>query len=206
MTSIRRLAAAPVAALVGLFFLAPNAAFPADPAPAVRWTDIRSLGVEGQGWKDTQSPYDRLPARAEGVVRKPVWDLSRHSAGLHVRFASDATTLHARWTVTSGSLAMPHMPATGVSGLDLYVRTETGQWHWLAGGRPEHQTNEAVLVSSLPAGRREFLLYLPLYNGTQAAEVGVPEGAHLEPAGPWGTGTRRPILFYGTSILHGGCA
>jgi hypothetical protein len=175
-------------------------------ADTTQWTDVRTLGVEGQGWTDTKAPYDRLPARADGTVRAAVWSLSRHSAGMHARFVTDATAIQARWAVTSSNLAMPHMAATGVSGLDLYVKTEKGQWHWLAVGRPTKQTNSASLITNLPPGRREYLLYLPLYNGTQFVEIGVPKGARLDKAGPWGAGARKPMLFYGTSILHGACA
>ena len=50
----------------------------------ILWSDIRPLGVEGRGWTDTKDFYDRLPARAEGMVRTPVWDLSRNSAGMCV--------------------------------------------------------------------------------------------------------------------------
>jgi len=175
-------------------------------APSIQWTDLRQLGLEGQGWKDTEAPYDRLPARAKGVVRDAVWDLSRHSAGLHARFVTDATAIHARWSLTSPNLAMNHMAATGVSGLDLYVKTDNGAWRWLAVGRPERQTNTTVLVTGLPPGNREYLLYLPLYNGTASAEIGVPEGTGLSKAGSWGPGMRKPIVFYGTSILHGACA
>jgi hypothetical protein len=176
------------------------------PDETVLWFDIRHLGVEGQGWSDTTAPFDRLPARAEGVVRAQVWSLSRHSAGLHVRFVTDATTIHARWAVTSSRLEMPHMPATGVSGLDLYVKTDAGDWRWLAVAQPKAQTNTVQLVTGIPPGQREFLLYLPLYNGTQFVEVGVPKEAALAKAGAWGRGDRRPILFYGTSITHGACA
>jgi hypothetical protein len=35
-----------------------------------RWHDIRDLAVEGKGWTDTRAFFDRLPAKAEGVVRK----------------------------------------------------------------------------------------------------------------------------------------
>src|SRR5262249_34553805 len=97
-----------------------------DPATGIQWVDRRPLGGEGQGWTDVKAPSDRLPAKAEKTARPPVWGLSRQSAGLCVRFATDATTLHARWTVTGKNLAMPHMPATGVSGLDLYVKTAAG--------------------------------------------------------------------------------
>lgn len=183
-----------------------NAQSATPPPAALRWTDIRDLGVEGQGWQDTKATYDRLPARAEDKVRAAVWGLSRSSAGMHVRFITDATNIHARWAVTSSNLAMPHMAATGVSGLDLYVKTEKGEWRWLAVGKPDKQTNSAPLVVNLPPGRREYLLYLPLYNGIRFVEVGVPEGAAIAKAGAWGAGTRKPVLFYGTSILQGACA
>ena len=45
-----------------------------------------------------------------------------------VRFRTDATEIHADYKVTSKKLAMVHMPATGVSGLDLYATDTDGQW------------------------------------------------------------------------------
>jgi len=174
------------------------------PGTSVHWKDVRSLRVEGQGWTDTKDPFDRFPARAEPAVRKPVWDLSRDSAGLAVRFVTDAATIHARWTLRKQRLAMPHMPATGVSGLDLYVKLPTG-WHWVANGRPEKTSNEQVLLKNWPGGSREYMLYLPLYNGVTSVEIGVPAGATIEPAPARSTDVH-PVVFYGSSILQGGCA
>ena len=172
-----------------------------------RWVDVRDLEVEGKGWTDTRSFFDRLPAKAEGVVPASVWGLSHESAGLLVRFTTDATTIQARWTVTSGRLAMPHMPATGVSGLDLYVKADDGRWRWLGVGQPQDKkTNTSTLVSGLPSGRREFLLYLPLYNGVTSIEIGVPDGRTIEKSAPRAEGRGKPIVFYGTSITQGGCA
>ncbi|HAX41272.1 MAG TPA: hypothetical protein DCY80_01785 [Solibacterales bacterium] len=175
-----------------------------DTAPALGWTDVRQLRVEGQGWTETAAPFDRFPARAESSVRKAVWDLSRHSAGIAVRFVTNASTIHARWTLRNERLAMPHMPATGVSGLDLYVRLPN-RWHWVANGRPLKTENEQALLRDWPGGEREYLLYLPLYNGVTSVEIGVPEGASLAPA-PIRPAGVRPIVFYGSSILQGGCA
>src|SRR5262245_45314188 len=62
-----------------------------DDAEGISWYDLQLLSVEGKGWSDTKGPYDRLPARAEGVVRDAVWSLSRHSAGISARFVTDAT-------------------------------------------------------------------------------------------------------------------
>jgi lysophospholipase L1-like esterase len=174
------------------------------PAPSIQWKDVRQLRIEGQGWTDTKDAFDRFPARAETAVRKPVWDLSRDSAGLVVRFVTNAPTIHARWTLRKDRLALPHMPATGVSGLDLYVKLPAG-WHWVANGRPEKTTNEQILLRNWPGGSREYMLYLPLYNGVTSVEIGVPSDAAIEPA-PARSADVRPVLFYGSSILQGGCA
>ncbi|MGE3409057.1 MAG: SGNH/GDSL hydrolase family protein [Pirellulales bacterium] len=170
------------------------------------WYDIRALGIEGQGWRETKAPYDRLPGKAEGVVPASVWGLSRHSTGLAVRFVTDASTLSARWSLRNASLAMDHMPATGVSGVDLYVRKPDGGWTWLGIGRPKAQANQQILVGGLPAGRREYFLYLPLYNGVDEVQIGLPADSTLETAPARPKSKAGAICFYGTSITQGGCA
>jgi hypothetical protein len=179
-------------------------------ADGVRWYDIRQLGVEGQGWgeADCKAPYDRLPAKAEGKVRDAVWNLSRNSAGEFVRFVTDATKIDARWTLTSDRLAMPHMPATGVSGLDLYARDDQGRWRWVAVAQPKAVGTEqtATLATGIKPGKREYLVYLPLYNGVSAVEIGVPAAHMIDDAADYPTARAKPLVFYGTSITHGACA
>jgi hypothetical protein len=170
------------------------------------WYDVKLLEVEGRGWNDTKAFYDRLPAKAEGVVRDHVWNLSRQTAGMCVRFITDARSIEAAWTLTSDKLAMPHMPATGVSGIDLYARQDPWKWHWLAIGQPTGKTTQTKLVDGLPAGSREYLLYLPLYNGVESLEIGLPAGAKLARGDEYKPAHRKPIVFYGTSITQGGCA
>jgi hypothetical protein len=195
-----------------LLTLAPAAAPPLEPATAkpdektgILWYDAKAVGLEGQGWSDTKAPYDRLPARAEGVVRPPVWGLSRNSTGLCVRFVTASPAVHARWTLTGKNLAMPHMPATGVSGLDLYAKVD-GRWRWVGNGRPTSATNTAAFTTSSKNQDREYLLYLPLYNGVSAVEIGLPKSAKLHRADPRPAGKDKPVVFYGTSITQGGCA
>jgi hypothetical protein len=177
-------------------------------ADGVRWYDIRQLGVEGQGWQEVKLPYDRFPAKAEGKLRDAVWSLSRHSAGMCVRFVTDAASISARWTVTSDRLAMPHMPATGVSGLDLYAKDDTGRWRWVAVGAPKDKelTHTVTLASGVKPGSREYLVYLPLYNGVSSVEIGVPAAQQIVDAPDYPAANTKPIVFYGTSITHGACA
>lgn len=169
------------------------------PARAWRWHDAAGLTIEGKGWDDTESPYDRLPAKAKGIVRDPVWELAKCPAGITVRFSTDAPSLAVRW---DGFAAMDHMTALGVSGLDLYVMHE-GRWKWLAVGRPTQAANESRLFDDLPVESREYMLYLPLYHPVQRVELGIPGPYDLRAA------CRRemkPVVFYGTSITQGGCA
>ena len=179
---------------------------PAGADDAIAWHDIRTLTLEGRGWQDTKAPFDRLPSKAEGIVRPPVWSNSRNSAGICARFVTDAPEIHARWTVTSERLAMPHMAAIGVSGLDLYARDDEGRWRWVSVGQPTATTNTVSLVKGLEPVPREYLLYLPLYNSVSTAEIGVPTGRTIRPGEPRPAESRRPIVFYGTSITHGACA
>jgi hypothetical protein len=188
-----------------LALLLPHA--PSAAESKVAWHDIRQFVIEGRAFDDTEDPYDRLPARAKEFVRGPVWSLSRDSAGMAVRFVTDATEIRARWELRDAGLDMDHMPATGVSGLDLYARAPDGRWRWLGIGRPKQfPVNEATLASEIQPGKREYLLYLPLYNGVRKVEIGIAPDATLSMAPDYPPARRRPLLFYGTSITHGACA
>lgn len=175
----------------------------ADSGADLAWHDVQTWGLEGRGFSDTEKYYDRLPAQAKGVVRDAVWNLSRHSAGMMVLFRTDATAINVDHLVTSANLALPHMPATGVSGLDLYARDTDGHWRWVAVTRPNAQHMKTQIVSGLRPGMRDYAIYLPLYNGTESLKIGVPANSKFQPVAPR---VQKPIVFYGTSITHGACA
>ena len=85
------------------------------------WHNVIEWGVEGRILpnQERQRWFDRLPSSAESTVTPSVWSLSRDSAGMMVRFKTDATAISVHYKVTKSNLGMPHMPATGVSGVDL---------------------------------------------------------------------------------------
>jgi hypothetical protein len=175
------------------------------PEPKMTWHDPQQWGVEGRAWPDQQRQryYDRLPASAEGKVTKAVWGLSRQSAGMAVRFKSNSSTIQVRYRVMSPELAKPHIPATGASGVDLYARDASGNWRWVGVSKPTGQEISATLASKIPKEPREWMIYLPLFNGVETLEIGVEEGATFEGLPPRDKGL---IVFYGTSITHGACA
>jgi lysophospholipase L1-like esterase len=101
------------------------------------------------------------------------------------------------------------MPASGVSGLDLYGRDDDrdggggGAWRYVDTLRPTAQRITARLAHDVAPGRRTYQVNLPLYNGVTSLEIGVPHAAAFDPVAPR---KDRPVVFYGTSITQGGCA
>lgn len=167
------------------------------------WHDIRDFTLEGQGWTNTKAPYDRLPARAEGIVPEAVWNLSRHSTGISTRFICNADRIAARWTLNAYGVPLAQMALTGTKGMDLYGKID-GRWHWAGVGTPgDSEENMDNLVTGMEPVEREYQLYLPLYHGVSKVKVGIPEGFSIQPAPAF---DQKPLLFYGTSITHGASA
>ena len=125
--------------------------------------DVTQWGVEGRGWGDQERArwFDRFPAKAKKTVTPAVWNLSRHSAGMMVRFKTDATEIHAHWELMSARLGMPHMPPSGVSGLDLYARDAKGRWRWAAATRPRERYEAVVHAAALAAEVQHKLVCAP---------------------------------------------
>jgi len=172
----------------------------------ILWYDARDLTIEGKGWTDTETFYKRLPARAKSKVSKDVQTLSAHTAGIAVRFVTNAKKIKADWTV--GGFDMKHMAATGIRGLDLYAR-RNGKWEFEGTARPADNhtiANIGTFISDMPGEPTEFILYLPLYDKLLELKIGIPEDAFIAPATKRPSEKAKPIVFYGTSITQGGCA
>ena len=163
--------------------------------------------LRGQGWQDElKGTYYRFPDKAEKTVRPPVWRLSRQSAGMSIVFRSNAPEIKIRYTVRGG-LNMPHMPSTGVSGVDMYATDIDGRKRWCAGRYAFKDTitytYSKLWYATTPSKGYEYEVYLPLYNSIKWLEVGVADGYDLRflPASQ-----EKPIVLYGTSIAQGACA
>jgi len=148
-----------------------------------------------------ENRYDRLPLSYKDIVRKPLWDLSKSSAGLSLRFHSNSSCISVKWTLLFNN-RMNHMAETGIKGVDLYFNNN-GKWQYLNTARPVNIENEFMLIKNMPVEMREYKMYLPLYDGIKNIEVGIDSNSVIEkPA----VGNSRSIIFYGTSITQGGCA
>lgn len=168
-----------------------------------KFTDAEALPLYGKCSPDTYKHYTRLPTSFEGVSREPVWWLGQHSAGLFIRFSTDAPQVAVRWQSTFFA-SMNHMTDTGTRGVDLYYLSDEG-WRFAGAGRPNTQdkVTTSMLVKDAGPIEREYMLYLALYDGVDKVEIGVPAGYTVSCPRIANPTREKPIVMYGTSIMQG---
>ena len=170
----------------------------------VKWIDGRFLPIEGRVFDDVEHYYDRLPSNVTTRVNGGVRSMKHHTAGMQFRFSTDSKKLVFKWVPYSGSLAMNHMPATGVSGIDIYkFDAASGKWRYVKTGRISDAKGGEVSTGWTPG--TPCLVNLPLYNGIKSFTLGIDTNATVSALEPRKSGVTKPVVFYGTSITHGGC-
>lgn len=175
-----------------------------EPDSATVWHDVIAWGIEGREFADLPRDrwFDRLPSTARENVGEAIWDLSRDSSGMLVRFNTDATSIAVKYDLTRDELADINLSVIARSGVDLYARDPLGAWRWVSVSQPRGKCVNAKLIEGIQSRNREYALYLPMANGIASLSIGVPPDAVFS-----GTKPRlMPIVFYGTSITHGHCA
>lgn len=140
--------------------------------------------------------YSRLPDDAREKIRADVWHLSRNSAGVSINFCTNSPQITVRY-ILAGRHSMPHMPDTGISGVDLY---DGGDNRCI--GTYNFADTVTYKYTNLD-GEHNYRLYLPLYNSVKWMEIGVSDGSRFTFVG---ADDALPIVVYGTSIAHGACA
>ena len=147
---------------------------------AAKWLNPADV-VCGRWWGDElKGTYHRMPDRAQHDVRSAVWNLSKQSAGLSIKFHSNAPSIRVRYQVTD-KLNMFHMPTTGVSGLDLYATDADGLLRWCASrfnlSFKDTINYEFRHITYFTGDRRgyDYELFLPLYNEVKWMEIGVDD-------------------------------
>ena len=189
----------------------------AQKASELKYYDVRELGlpVLGKGFDDcvrqndtiSDGYFTRLPADLQGVVRKAVWDLGQNSAGLAIRFRTNSKCIGAEWRPLN-NFGMSHMTPTGVRGLDLYALVD-GEWLFVGAGQPNGKKSRNVFIRRMNGEMREYIMYLPLYDGVINLSIGIDSTAVIEKphvADLVPSEKNLPIVFYGTSVTQGGCA
>ena len=177
----------------------------------VKWIDGKFLPIEGR-WAlgDAKHYYSRLPDTLTTNVNGGVRGMRTHTSGMLFRFRTDSDFLVIRHTPLNGWHAMGHMTEVGTSGWDVYrLDKQSGKWRFVAsnhGAKAEKESPGTRVKRVAWAAGDECIINLPLYNGVKEFSLGIAPGAKIEAPSPWASGVEKPVVFYGTSITHGGCS
>ena len=180
------------------------------------WHDASEGGfhIFGQGWPQlSQKKFQRLPITEKSKLNNvALWNASQLSAGLYVRFRTDATSISVRFTLTKQAVQHYNISSFGQSGVDLYARSDDGKtFHWLGNhlnygfGTPATANFRNIVPQNMEGNKEcEYMLYMPNFNGVSKLEVGVNEGASFQyievPKDD------EPIVVYGSSAVQGSSA
>jgi len=172
------------------------------PHDSIRYYDGQSFTVIGKF--HAEKNYRRFPPKYENTLREEVWNLGQHSAGISIRFRSNSPFINVKWVVKNDAV-MDHMPFTGIKGIDLYSYVD-GKWKYISTGRVKGKSNEFMMVNNAGDNFREYLLNLPLYDGTDTVLIGISNSSTISLPQENYLTAKKPVVYYGSSIAQGGCA
>lgn len=169
----------------------------------IKFYDVNQPPFKIYGVFYDSGKYRRLPESVAKTVNDGVYVLHAHTAGGRVRFKTDSPyiAIHAKMPNIG---KMPHLALTGSAGFDLY--TGKNPEKYLATFIPpfEIQNGYESVVHFDSAQMRDINIHFPLFSEVSELYVGVSADATLCPAEPYRY--EKPIVYYGSSITHGGCA
>ena len=144
--------------------------------------------------------YVRMPSEIAKTVSDSVGNLCAHTTGGRVRVITDSPYIAISIKVKAFS-KFSFFPLSGTVGCDLYGGTR----YFGTYAPPLDVTDgyEGVVDIHDPA-EREYTVNMPLYSMVEKLYIGVREGSVLRAAPDYSVTT--PIVYYGSSIVHGGCA
>lgn len=175
--------------------------------PELRYVDAMQFRMINKAFEgETLTPFTRIPTYLKDSVRPDLWDRAKNSTGLAFRFATDSKRIGAHYNLTN-NFHMKHMADTGIKGTDLYILDKDGKWRYVNTARPvDDSIQTKVYVENLDGEMHEFMIYLPLYDGINWFQIGVDSTATICAPKVDSPRSNKKIVFYGTSILQGGCA
>ena len=157
----------------------------------------------------------RIPLALKDNVRPTLWDRATCTSGIGFRFATNSRSVAVRYNLLT-NMHMMHMADTGIKGTDLYILDDDGTWQFVNCNRPrridsdvrprEDSIQSKVYIDRLDGKMHEYMIYLPLYDGVRWLEIGVDSTATIMQPQVASPRTDKKFVFYGTSILQGGCA
>jgi len=169
--------------------------------------------LHGFPWRKPGEILRRLPVSlTQNEINSGVFAMSKRTSGGCIRFRTNSPIVIVRAKLANGTDGNTQ-PRSGADGFDVYIDYGNGvERHWrLIDPKREEAFDGVPMVRRIynrpagnPAGVTNWILYLPLYGGVDALEIGIVPGCEILPPKP--RKYSKDIVFYGSSITQGGCA
>ena len=173
----------------------------------VVWYDVRQTPfvLSGIIEPDSDEPYyHRVPHPVAAATSLGVDKLARESAGGRIRFSTDSPyiAIRAKFRVVGRS---PHLTLISSSGFDLYMDGEFGSRFVKEFRMPYDMTDSYEQIIPLEAEiMRSYTVNFPVHAVVESVEIGLKPTAKID--FPRSYRNYEPIIFYGSSIVHGTAA
>lgn len=168
----------------------------------IRFYDVKEKPFKVHGVFYENGKFRRLPEEVAKNVNEGVYALHANTAGGRVRFRTDSpyVAIHAEMPYIG---KMPHFALTGSAGFDLYIR-EDKDCYFKTFIPPFDITHGYEGVIDFPSSEmREITINFPLFSDISALYIGLKNNSSVQK--PTSYKHQKPIVFYGSSITHGGC-
>ncbi|OQP46861.1 hypothetical protein A4H97_04885 [Niastella yeongjuensis] len=171
---------------------------------SIKYVDAATLMLIGKA-KITDSIYQRIDSMEAKDMPQAVKGLAKQSAGIAILFETNSRSIRAKWSLPK-EVYLHNMTPDAHSGLDLYCY-KAGKWQFVSIGRvaPGISQNQ-LIVQNMDNTVKQFMLYLPLYNGISQLQIGIQNTATInKPAQP-AINIAKRIVVYGSSVVQGASA
>ncbi len=173
----------------------------------VVWHDVREEPFELHGFYEakTEPYFHRLPTEVGVATSEGVSKLEKESAGGRVRFSTDSPyiAIRAKFRAVGRS---SHLTLISSAGFDLYIDGEFGARFVQEFRTPYDMGGYYEQIVRLEAGKmRSYTIGFPVHSVVETLEVGLMPTASLgKTKKPYRD--IAPVIFYGSSIVHGTAA
>lgn len=170
----------------------------------VTWYDVRKAPFSLHGFFDSDPFFYRVPFEVADASSVGVSKLHRESAGGRVRFSTNSPyiAIRAKFRVVGRS---PHLALISSAGFDLYVDGEFGSRFVKEFRMPYDMVDQyEQIIEFQCTATRSYTINFPVHAVVETLEIGLAPDAFVGEARPYRD--IKPILFYGSSIVHGTAA
>ncbi len=172
----------------------------------VVWHNVKTAPFSLHGFHDPlNTPYFcRVPSDVAQATSEAVDKLSRESAGGRVRFSTNSpyVAIRAKFLAVGRS---PHLPLISSAGFDLYIDGEFGSRYVREFRMPYDMVDSYEQIIYLEGEiMRSYTINFPVHAVVESLEVGLKPDSVVDAPRPYRD--INPVIFYGSSIVHGTAA